>query len=165
MVPNTQYVFISRPRCPIFCSQQFKRLVYYLVVMGHTRYLLGRANLAWFHLEWAFLLCQRWLMQGDLVCAQHSWEGLSSNMWDQTSVSFNDKFSRVDLCVVYRHNVDRNFISVWRGHWEGVNAANCCSMHADTRAVPSQTWCETWAGCTLHKCSIVITADLTGLAF
>lgn len=38
-------------------------------------------------------------------------------------------------------------------------------QNADNKIAPSQTWCESWAGCTVHECSIVITADLAGLAW
>lgn len=35
---------------------------------------------------------------------------------DQTCVGFSDDLSRVDLFVVHRHTVGRNFVGVLRGH-------------------------------------------------
>ena len=123
VVPNTQCFFISRPHWPTFHWQHFKRLIYNLAVMGHTQYLPGKGKLAWFHYEWDFLLCLHWFMGGDSAELRGT-----AFMWTKHVWGFNDNLSRVDLFVVYRHTAGRNFISVLRGQWEGVNTINCCSV-------------------------------------
>lgn len=122
-------------------------------VMRCVWYLPGKANLACFHSDWD----QRWFMcLGSVSLSETPF------MWTKHVPGFNGIVSRVDLFVVYRHTVDRSLLVSWgtMGRCEHCKALQC----ADTRAVPSQAWCETWAGCTVHEWAIVITADLTGLA-